>query len=153
MLNYFNFQADLANLCIMEILQRIALAAEQDKEFLYFLGDLDLYCRGLAVFNNGLPYSMEGNLVWLIDLAIIGDSNMWHNGKIAFDHEYLLSTFPALVTVLFVYLTGSYIHSQPNLKQTVLQLTPTGIAAIITWLVWGLVFPINKYLLTSSFFI
>ncbi len=161
LLNYFPFQADLTNLRIMGVLQRIAitygiaafLCLWLNRTKLFFISWLILICYWilLAAFGNGSPYSLEDNLVRFIDLAIIGESNMWHRGIIAFDPEGLLSTLPAVVTVLSGYLTGSYIQAQPNLKQAVHKLTLAGIAAIITGLAWGLIFPVNKYLWTSSF--
>jgi predicted acyltransferase len=160
-LNYFPFQIELTNIRIMGVLQRIAitygiasfLCLWLNKTKLFFISGLILICYWvlLAVFGSGSPYSLEGNLVRMIDLAVIGESNMSRKGIIAFDPEGLLSTLPAVVTVLLGYLTGYFLQNQHNMKRAVYQITIAGVAAVIIGMVWGLIFPINKYLWTSSF--
>ncbi|MEN6623342.1 MAG: DUF5009 domain-containing protein, partial [Smithella sp.] len=160
-LNFFPFQIELSNIRIMGVLQRIAITYGFAAFFCLWLNRTQLfivsgsilifYWIGIAAFGNGSPFTLEGNLVRFIDLAIFGENNMWHRGIIAFDPEGLLSTFPAVVSVLFGYLTGKFIQDQSNLKLAVYKITLAGLAAVIVGQLWGTIFPINKYLWTSSF--
>jgi predicted acyltransferase len=160
-LNSFPFQIELSNIRIMGVLQRIAitygiasfLCFWLNNTRLYLISGLILICYWirLAAFGNDSSYTLEGNLVRFIDLAILGENKMWHRGIIAFDPEGLLSTFPAVVSVLFGYLTGSFLQTQPKLRHAVYKIAIAGLSAIITGMLWGLIFPINKYLWTSSF--
>ena len=160
-LNFFPFHVELDNQRIMGVLQRIALAygiaaficLGSGRLNLYFISFLALigYWVLLIVFGQGDPYSLENNVVRFVDLAVLGENHMWHGKVLPFEPEGLLSTLPAVVSVLFGYLAGSYVQLQPDLVKGVYKLSFAGIAAIVAGMAWGQVFPINKYLWSSSY--
>lgn len=160
-LNFFPFQIEPSNLRIMGVLQRIALAygiaaflcLGSGRLRLFFISFLLLigYWLLLIVFGHGNPYSLENNVARFIDLAVLGENHMWHGKVLPFEPEGLLSTLPAVVSVIFGYLAGTYIQSQPDLLKGAYKMFLSGIAAIAAGMAWGVVFPINKYLWSSSY--
>jgi predicted acyltransferase len=96
------------------------------------------------------PYALESNLVRSIDLAILGAGHIWKGKGIPFDPEGLFSAIPAVVTLLLGWWAGRIIGQNP--KETSYQkVLLTGAALTVVGYAWGLVFPLNKYLWTSSF--
>jgi len=107
-------------------------------------------------FGQGDVYSLEGNFARVVDLKLLGEDHLWKGKGIPFDPEGLLSTIPAAATVISGYLTGRFIQisknlASENLSKTVCALIMTGISAIVIGKIWDTVFPINKYLWTSSY--
>ncbi|MFY9152299.1 MAG: DUF5009 domain-containing protein [Prolixibacteraceae bacterium] len=160
-LNSFpQWTADFSTLRIMGVLQRIALAygigsvivLAVNRKYLPFVGGgiLLLYWALLIAFGGSDPFSLEGNVTTGIDLAIFGESHLYRGFGIPFDPEGLFSTIPAIVTVLIGYLIGSVIKETEK-KQVPVRLIIFGMAAISAGLVWGLVFPINKPIWSSSY--
>jgi len=150
-----------AHLRIFGVLQRIALAyffaalliRWLRKDSLLLISSILIllaYWPTLYFFGGEYPYSLEGNLARKIDLLIIGKDHMWHGKDIAFDPEGLLSTLPSVVSVISGYLFGKLIQ---YLKPSVLvgRIIILGIGLIIGGHVWGVFFPINKSLWTSSY--
>jgi predicted acyltransferase len=91
--------------------------------------------------------SAEGNLAAYVDRALMAG----HLYQGTWDPEGLLSSFPAVATTLLGIFTGEWLLSgrpRPELSRGLLVvgvlLTPLGMA-------WGLLFPINKNLWTSSY--
>ena len=64
-------------------------------------------------------YSLENNAVRSLDLALFGDSHLYHGDGIAFDPEGLLSTLPSLVTFLIGYLVGQFVGTQTDKYLTI----------------------------------
>ena len=96
--------------------------------------------------------SASGNVVRVVDLAVLGKSHMYTqatNEKT--DPEGLLSTLPAVVTALAGYWVGLFIQRRGVNVQTVISLLIAGALCVVFGLLWGTVFPINKKLWTSSF--
>lgn len=112
------------------------------------------------------------NLAAWLDRTILTEDHMWRGGKV-FDPEGIFSTIPALVTTISGVLTGTWlIKAEPHaLKEEaaaseneMLPLVNAGvsvskaaglffagtIALAVGWS-WGLVFPLNKSLWTSSY--
>ena len=110
---------------------------------------LILWCFGII---SGLdPYGLESNLPRWIDLALLGDTHLYYGTGIPFDPEGLLSTLPAIITVLIGYITGIVIQEMENGIEKVKYLLKAGVTiTIIVW-IWGFFFPINKQLWTSSY--
>ena len=91
--------------------------------------------------------SPEGNLGAWIDRALM-NGHLWRS---LWDPEGLLSTVPAIATTLFGVVAGIGLGANVAPERKARQLALTGIGAAIGGLLWGLVFPINKGLWTSSY--
>ena len=160
-LSAFPFQKALSNLRILGVLQRIAIAygiaallyLTLDRIRLIVLSALVLigYLLLLLAFGQGDPFALETNLVRAIDLKILGENHVWGGFGIPFDPEGLLSTLPAVVTVILGTLTGQMIQSASHLRSAVPRILLAGGAATVLGQLWGLAFPINKALWTSSY--
>ncbi|MBK7937961.1 MAG: DUF1624 domain-containing protein [Lewinellaceae bacterium] len=106
---------------------------------------------GLAIPGQD-PYGLTGNAVRHFDLAVLGPDHMWKGKGIPFDPEGILSTFPAVVTVLLGWWSGRLMQQRQAEKiMAVRDLLIWGSVLTITALVWNPAFPINKSLWTSSF--
>ncbi len=153
---------DFSKLRIMGVLQRIAIAygfaaliaLAVPRKWLPLAGVsiLLLYWGILSWFGVGDPYSLSGNAVIPLDKAILGESHMYKGFGIPFEPEGLLSTVPAIVTVIIGYLTGGLIKQTEAVKVPQ-KLVIFGIAGVLVGYLWGLQFPINKPLWTSSYVI
>lgn len=91
----------------------------------------------------------EGNLGGYVDRLILGSQHLYKGGP--FDPEGLLSTLPAVVTVLTGYFTGEWLRVQPIKTRTSLNLAIGGLSCLVIGRLWGFLFPINKQLWTSSY--
>ncbi len=110
------------------------------------------YWAELYFFNPAAPFELETNLVRYLDLMIFGENHIWHGKGIAFDPEGFLSTFPAVCTVIFGWWSGQILQKNSLQKmESVRRLLQFGVILGAVGLVWDLVFPINKYLWTSSY--
>jgi len=65
--------------------------------------------------------------------------------------EGVLSTLPAYTSVLTGYFTGRWLKQRPVKTSTSLLLISFGLILIAAGLLWGIFFPVNKTLWTSSF--
>jgi predicted acyltransferase len=81
----------------------------------------------------------------------LGESHLWGGNGIPFDPEGLLSTIPAVVTVLIGFLVGTMIKTTNDQKDNCQRMAVLGSIFIIIGWIWGLFFPINKALWTSSY--
>lgn len=89
----------------------------------------------------------DGNLAaWLDRLVMPG--RLWQG---TWDPEGLLSTLPAVVTSLLGIVTGEYLMGGDADEGRARTLLATGAALTVLGALWGLVFPINKNLWTSSY--
>ena len=153
---------DFSRLRIMGVLQRIAIAygigslivMGMPRKYLSLIGISILlaYWGILAWFGSGDPYSLAGNAGNPFDLAILGVSHMYKGFGIPFEPEGLLSTIPSIATVIIGYLTGGLIMETIPAKIP-RKLVVLGLAGVVTGYLWGLLFPINKPLWTSSYVI
>ena len=166
-LNSFpQWMTNYSELRIMGVLQRIALAygfaaiialaANRKWIIIHSAWILLAYWGILWIFGGDDPYSLTGNAVLAFDKAILGESHMYkgfmEDGvRVAFDPEGLLSTIPAVVSVLIGYLAGMLIKQQSDKMQVIKQLVIYGAVFTAAGYVWGLVFPINKPMWTSSY--
>jgi predicted acyltransferase len=91
----------------------------------------------------------ETNLgAWLDRRLLAG--HLWVQSK-TWDPEGLLSTVPAIATGILGLLTGKLFSSVKEPAQKTVWLFFIGALLILAGLAWGLVFPINKSLWTSSY--
>ncbi|WP_033373960.1 acyltransferase family protein [Spirulina subsalsa] len=161
---------DFSQIRILGVLQRISLA--------YWVGAiavLNLKRRGLWIFSalvllgywaimtlipvpgfGAGDLSPEGNVAAYIDRLILTTDHLYLQGQ--FDPEGLLSTFPAVITLILGYLTGDWLRQQkppedpPQILSTAsLGLVQFGLMGIVSGALWGVLFPINKQLWTSSY--
>lgn len=163
LLNYFPFiHKSIGTLRILGVLQRIALAYGLGTLLCLAIPDLRklaavavlLLLGYWALLRWGVDsgfYTLEDNLVRKIDLAILGENHVWQGKGIPFDPEGLLSTIPAIVTVILGYFTGRILKGAPTGTEAIKNIVLGGAAAIILALIWNNWFPINKSLWTSSF--
>ena len=110
-----------------------------------------LYWALLAFFGGADPYSLNDNFALKADLAILGKNHMYKGFGIPFEPEGLLSTIPSICTVIIGYFTGEMISKGAASGKTVLKLFIIGAGMAGLGYLWGMVFPINKALWTSSY--
>jgi predicted acyltransferase len=126
-LNSFpQWMTDWPKLRILGVLQRIAMA--------YFFGSLIVlavkrkylpwislaillaYWGILWFFGGDDPYSLAGNIAPKFDSFIIGESHLYKGFGLVFDPEGLLSTIPAIVTVIIGFIAGGVISETEKQK-------------------------------------
>lgn len=152
---------DFSTIRIFGVLQRIAFA------YLFAsLITLNTRPKGQAWFAGGLlvfywavmklvpvpgfgagDLSRVGNLATFIDRALF-EGHLWRPG---WDPEGVLSTLPAIATVLIGVLVGHLLRSKRDKGELCNMMFMLGWAGILAGLVWGFWFPINKGLWTSSY--
>lgn len=162
-LNAFPFyNKNWAELRILGVLPRIGIAyglaaflcVTLSRQMLIWAGGLILVIYWLLLYWGGgaEPYSLESNIVRQVDLWVLGAGHLWMGKGIPFDPEGLLSTLPAVVTVIMGYLAGGLIADRKNdHNRLVYDLLLYGILIGAIGFVWGFAFPINKSLWTSTF--
>ena len=160
-LNSFpQWMTDYSKLRILGVLQRIAIAygvgsvivLAVQRKYLPYIGSaiLLIYWFILWYFGGNDPYSLADNAAIPFDKAILGESHLYRGFGIPFDPEGLLSTIPAVGTVILGYLTGSLIKQTEKIKVP-RTLAIYGWGLLFAGYVWGVLFPINKPLWTSSY--
>jgi predicted acyltransferase len=85
-----------------------------------------------------------------LDRAVFGEAHLWRFTR-TWDPEGLLSTLPAIATGLAGALTGYWLRSKKDGHTKLLGLLAAGCLGIAVGAAWGRVFPLNKYLWTSSY--
>jgi predicted acyltransferase len=169
---YLNNLTTYQNLRIMGVLQRIGLAYMLGSiicvsfsrrtvamigagillgywALMYFFSDPS-YPFG---FHDGIKYfGIEGNIVTKFDWLILGKSHLYKGyDGIPFDPEGLLSTIPAIASVILGYFTGLLIDSKSDRRDLVKALFMYGFFALAAGQLWHFVFPINKPIWSSSY--
>lgn len=120
----------------------------------WFVGLLLAYWAALMLipvpgFGAG-DLSPEGNLAGYVDRILLP-------GKLHrafYDPEGLLSNFPAACSALLGIFTGQFLRRDLpgwSIQKKCITMALGGVVLLLTGWVWGLVFPINKTLWTSSF--
>jgi predicted acyltransferase len=93
----------------------------------------------------------QGTLAWWIDSRVLA-GHTWSGAPApGFDPEGILSTLPAIATVLFGTLTGDWLRREGEGSRTSLGLVGGGISLIALGLLLARGMPINKNLWTPSF--
>jgi predicted acyltransferase len=93
--------------------------------------------------------SAEGNLGAYLDRLILGQEHLWRGDL--WDPEGILSTLPAVGTTLLGIFTGEWLVSDREDGAKVKGLLAGSLVAAVLGLLWGMLFPINKNLWTSSY--
>ncbi len=91
--------------------------------------------------------TMEGCLSSYIDQQLIPGQLYYGYG----DNEGLISTLPAICTVLLGALAGRWLRSSQTGNRKAAGLAIAGIISLLVGLLWSLVFPIIKIIWTSSY--
>lgn len=153
------------NLRIFGVLQRIALAYMGGALIVHFFKPMQAFVTALIllvaywiILLSFGDLTLEGNAALKLDLWLVGDKHMYHgyfssveNKNIAFDPEGLLSTIPAIASVIFGFLVGKYIKEKGNSYEMISHLFAAGLISIFTAICWNMVFPINKPIWSSSY--
>jgi predicted acyltransferase len=84
-----------------------------------------------------------------VDREVFG-RHLWRS-SVTWDPEGLLSTIPAIGTVIFGVFTGRWISSSGTIQERLVGLFGAGALATMLGLMWNWSFPINKNLWTSSY--
>jgi predicted acyltransferase len=159
LLTAFPFTNPLGEWRILGVLQRIALAYFVAAPIALFL---PLAGRALAIgilllgywallMLSDTPYSLAGSVVRQVDLWVFGAEHLWQGKGLAFDPEGLLSTLPAVASVLLGFEATRLLCTASSRGRAIWQLFGAGILLVVLSLAWHPIFPINKYLWTSSF--
>lgn len=91
----------------------------------------------------------ETNMGAWLDRVLLTEAHLYQK---TWDPEGILSTIPAIASCLFGVLVGCYLkRGSITDSEKVAWLSFYGFLTFILGLVWGLQFPINKYLWTSSY--
>jgi predicted acyltransferase len=155
---------DLSTIRIPGVLQRIAVAYAVALPLVLFLrararaGVVALLLLGywalltLVPLPDGNPPSLEQgrDLGAWIDRALFGESHLWAQSR-TWDPEGLLSTLPAIATVLTGNFAGHWLRLGRASRDTIAGLLVAGAIGLGAGLLWNLSFPINKNLWTSSY--
>jgi predicted acyltransferase len=93
----------------------------------------------------------ERTVAAAVDRALLGTNHIWASSK-TWDPEGPLSTVPAIATALLGVLVAGWLTDRNRpLSERVVQLYGVGSLGLVTGWLWGLLFPINKGLWTSSY--
>jgi len=153
---------DLSTLRIMGVLQRIALAYLIAVVLVLGLPPrlqavavavvLVGYWAALALvpvpgYGPGV-LTPEGALPSYLDRLVFAPVHLYAGW---FDPEGLLSTLPAAASVMFGYFAGIRVKESAVSSRVTLQLIAAGLLCLLAGGLWGLVFPLNKQLWTSSY--
>lgn len=160
-LNSFpQWSVDFSKLRIMGVLQRIALAYGMGavivlavpRRFLLTVTMIILlaYWWILYHFGGADPYSLNSNATIPFDSSILGTRHLYKGFGIPFDPEGLLSTIPAIGTVILGFMAGLIIRHTER-SSAPLKLLIWGVIGIAAGLVWNFILPVNKPLWTSSY--
>ena len=153
------------NLRIFGVLQRIALAFMGGALIVHFFKPIQAFAAAIILL---IGYwiillafgdlTLEGNAVLKLDRWLVGEGHMYRgyfstvlNQNIAFDPEGLLSTIPSIASVIFGYLVGKYIKEKGNSFEMISHLFVAGLVSIFIALCWGMFFPINKPIWSSTY--
>lgn len=87
----------------------------------------------------------------VLDWSAVGLGNHLWVSSVTWDPEGVLSTVPAVGTVMFGNLAGRWLSTPRPLNERLSALFAGGSLAMMVGLIWNWVFPINKSLWTSSY--
>jgi predicted acyltransferase len=164
LLHGFPNYLDLSTLRIPGVLQRIGLAYLAASAIVLYLRPRGQVAAAavllfgywalltLVPFPGGTPGVLEPgqDLGAYIDRLVFGENHLWRSAR-TWDPEGLLSTLPAVATVLTGVFAGRWLKSGASPANLAVGLFLAGNAAIVAGVIWGAAFPINKNLWTSSY--
>lgn len=153
---------------LLGVLQRIALCYGLAAIIVYFFETKTVICISAAILTiywglcyalgNGDVYSLHGWFGTAVDMRILGVPHMYKGEGIPFDPEGLMSTFTAVIQVIIGFFVGRYIRlmgkgnaDEVTTHKVVGNLMVFAALLTLAGLSWGLLFPINKKIWTSSY--
>jgi len=92
----------------------------------------------------------EANLGAWFDRLLLGTEHLWSQSR-TWDPEGLLSTLPAIGTGMLGIFAGNWLRADTSAYRKVNGLLVAGVLLIVLGQVWGMAFPINKKIWTSSY--
>jgi predicted acyltransferase len=159
--NYINADGNPAGVRIAGVLQRIALCYFFACGMAHYLKPRGAFVASAFLLlaywfcciaaNPADPFSLQGWFGTKVDLDVLGAAHMYKGEGVAFDPEGLMSTPAAIVEVVFGWLAGTYIIQKGKSHEMVNGLFVAAAVLIFTGYCWGMVFPMNKKIWTSSF--
>jgi predicted acyltransferase len=155
---------DLSTLRIPGVLQRIALAYIAAAALVLYVKPRGQWLAAAAILLGywalmtlvPVPGSGAGllepgrDLGAFIDRAVFTENHLWAYSR-TWDPEGLLSTLPAVATVLTGVFAGRWLGAPRPPAEVAVRLFLAGNAALLAGVIWGAAFPINKNLWTSSY--
>jgi predicted acyltransferase len=158
LLNAFPYHFNFGTLRVFGVLQRIAicyfvaallfLTTRISTQAIIMLSLMIGYWLIMTILPGPFDLTPEGNVAAYFDRFIFSSAHLY--GKV-FDPEGLLSTVPAIATTLLGNLTGAWLLSTRTHQKKLAGMTIAGFLALLAGWLWGLSFPINKALWTSSY--
>ena len=102
---------------------------------------------GFGVPGRDIPFlHPDANLAAYLDRKFL--TTLWDKTH---DPEGLLSTLPAIATALLGVFTGEWLRSEGSQQRKLIGMLVFGAAGLVLGRTWGIWFPINKNLWTSSY--
>lgn len=162
LLNWFPFfTKNIADLRIWGVLQRIGfsfiiagiLIAIVNRKYLWYMLAAILVGYYMVLISAGeQALTLEGNLVRTIDLALFGETHIYKGYGIPFDPEGLLSSLPAVGTIILGYISGKNMLSYQEVTKKIKWLFIFGVVCLAAGCLWSYTgFPINKPIWSSSY--
>lgn len=102
----------------------------------------------MAAVATAYPLTVDGNLVGYIDTMILSSH---HLHTPTFDPEGILSTLPAIASALLGNIIGIFLLSSRTKTQQLWRMIIAGLILLTIGWTWGVIFPINKALWSSSY--
>lgn len=153
---------DLSTLRIMGVLQRISLTYLLAVLLVLTLPPrLQIVVVGLVLIGYWAALELipvpgygpgvltpEGALPSYLDRLVFTPAHLYQRW---FDPEGLLSTLPAAASVMFGYAAGAWVKGSAVSSRVSAGLAAAGLICLLVGALWGLAFPLNKQLWTSSY--
>lgn len=158
-LNIFPFTAEPENWRFPGVLQRIGLCYGIAAVLVLLLPQVRALWLALAllllywlilVTGSDQPYSLQHNVVRLADLSVFGANHLYQGFGVAFDPEGLLSTLPAVSSVLLGYYAATELAKRSAVSGA-LWLLKSGVAMLVSALLLSQLWPVNKALWSGSY--
>jgi predicted acyltransferase len=161
LLNAYPFAVAPEHLRLPGVLQRIGICYLLAGLMLLYLRGWRLWLVALGLLlgwwvlmlvpGAELAWTLQHNMARRWDLVLLGESHLWQGAGLAFDPEGLLSTVPAVVSVLIGHAVAAEWRAGAGSPACVRRLAAAALAMILLGLLWSPWMPINKSLWTGSF--
>ena len=96
-------------------------------------------------------FALEDNFARWFDILVLGDAHMYRVNSLPFDPEGLISTLPAIITVLAGVFTGDLLRTETTHKIKLQKMTFIGAGTLLAGILLDFAEPVNKQLWTISY--